>query len=520
VERHSPGDEMTRKAKIALISLYSTDAIGLRYLVSTLRTRDYPASMIFFKELNLSADSMTAPTEKEYSLLIDLIRQLQLDIVGISLRSSYASIARKITERIKKELSLPVIWGGTHPTVAPQDSIGTADMICIGEGEYPLLELMEAITASGDFTGIPNIWTRNGQKIIRNDVRPLIEDLDALPFPEYGGSGKYFIENETLAEGDPVLGTYNLNIMASRGCPYHCSYCCNSTFNSLYKGKGPRIRRRTVGNVFDEISALIGKFPKLKRMDFIDEVFAWDKDWTTQFVQRYKKEVNLPFQCAQHPNMVDREILLMLKDAGLERVEIGVQSGSERVRKEFLERPVSDRKLLETANLVHERGLVPFYDFIVDNPFESEEEQRRTLDFMLKLPRPHHLHIFSLKYFPATEMTKRALAAGYISEQQVEGNGTDPSQRMFVTVKDPRPARDQFWIALYSMTSKSFIPKSLIRWLSKRSAFRQNPKIVVWIASMANTVKLGLIALTWLFQGKPVFSTIRAAAGRRTSPIV
>jgi anaerobic magnesium-protoporphyrin IX monomethyl ester cyclase len=511
---------MTKKARIALISLYSTDAIGLRYLASTLRTRDYPASLIFFKELHLSADSMTAPTENEYRLLIDLLRKLQLDLVGISLRSSYASIARNITERIKRELSLTVIWGGTHPTVAPQDCISAADMICIGEGEYPLLELMEAITDSKDFSQIPNLWTKDGNKVIRNEVRPLIEDLDSLPYPEYGGDDKYFIEEEKLSAGDPALGTYNLNVMASRGCPYHCSYCCNSTFNSLYKGKGPRIRRRTVGNVFDEMSALIGKFPKLKRIDFIDEVFAWDKAWTTEFVHRYKKDINLPFQCAQHPNMVDREILLMLKDAGLERVEIGVQSGSERVRKEYLEQPVSDSKLLETAKLVNERGLVPFYDFIVDNPFETEEEQRQTLDFMLKLPRPYHLHVFSLKYFPGTEMTRRALAAQYISEQQIEGNGTDPSQRMFVTVKDPRPSKDQFWIALYSMTSKSFIPRPLIRWLSKKSALRNNPHLLVLMADLANTAKLGFIALTWLLQGKPVFSTMRAAAGRRKSPIV
>jgi anaerobic magnesium-protoporphyrin IX monomethyl ester cyclase len=379
---------------------------------------------------------------------------------------------------------------------------------------------MEAITDSKDFKAIPNLWTRTGTTVVRNEVRPLFEDLDSLPYPEYGGDDKYFIEEDNLSVRDPALGTYNLNIMASRGCPYHCSYCCNSTFNSLYRHKGPRIRRRSVANVFDEMSALIGKFPKLKRIDFIDEVFAWDKAWTAEFVQRYKKEINLPFQCAQHPNMVDREILMMLKDAGLERVEIGVQSGSERIRKEYLERSVSDKKLLETAKLVNERGLVPFYDFIIDNPFETEEEQRQTLEFMLKLSRPYHLHVFSMKYFPGTEMTRRALAAGYISEKQVEGNGTDPSQRMFVTVKDPRPAKDQFWIALYSMTSKSFIPKSLIRWLSRRTSLRRNPRPLVLIADLANTAKLSLIALTWLFQGKPVFSTVRAAAGRRTSPIV
>jgi anaerobic magnesium-protoporphyrin IX monomethyl ester cyclase len=511
---------MNRKARVALISLYSTDAIGLRYLGAVLRQHGYAPFLVFFKELNLSADVMSPPTEREYVLLVDLLRRLQLDLVGISLRSTFAPIAASITERIKKELGVPVIWGGTHPTVAPEESIRFADMICIGEGEYPLLELLEALSESRDPKAISNLWLKQNSTIVRNDVRSLITDLDSLPFPEYGGGDKYLIENERESEGDPGLETYNLNIMASRGCPYHCSYCCNSTFSSLYHGKGPRIRRRSVNNVMDEITTLIGRFPKVKRIDFIDEVFAWDREWTTDFIDRYKHKIRLPFQCAQHPNMVNRDILMMLRDAGLERVEVGVQSGSERIRREYLERPVSDEKLLQTAALLKEIGLVPFYDFIVDNPFETDSERKGTLDFMLKLPRPFHLHVFSLKYFPGTEMTRRALAARLISEEQVEGKGDHFSRRMFVTVKDTRSVDGQFWIALYSLTSKSFVPKGLIRWLGNRRDHHKKLQLIVWFANLANTAKLGFIAIGWVLQGKPVFSTIRASARRRTSPIV
>lgn len=511
---------MTSSTSIALISLYSTDAIGLRYIKAALNQHGHAVPFICFKEKHLASDLMSPATEKELDLLMDLLKKLNPKVVGISLRSSFLKIASSITERVREELSLPVIWGGTHPTVAPEDSIQVADMICIGEGEYPLLELAERLSAQKDIADIQNLWIRRDGQVIRNEVRPLGQDLDVLPFPAYGGPDNYFIENDGLSSDDPGLKTYNLNIMASRGCPYHCAYCCNSVFKALYKGKGRRVRRRTVENVMDEIHSLREKFPNVKRIDFIDEVFAWDKDWTRRFTERYKREVGLPFQCAQHPNMVDRDILVMLKDAGLERVEVGVQSGSERVRKEFFERSVPNKKLVQTSQFLKEMGIVPFYDFIVDNPFETEEDKKEGLEFLLSFARPFHLHIFSLIYFPNTVLTRRALKANFISEDQIEGNAEQTFDQMFVTLRHPRPKHDQFWISLYSLASKSFVPKALIRWLSHRDFLKEHPKALVLFADFANTFKLALIAVKWLFEGKPVFSTVRQTAKRGASPIV
>lgn len=511
---------MINKTRLTLISLYSTDAIGLRYIKSVLNKEGFDVSLIFFKELHLAADFMSLPSEKEYMLLMDLLERLKPNIVGISLRSPFLKIASLITRKIKKELPLPVIWGGTHPTVAPDESINFADMICVGEGEYPLLELVGRISDSKEYTDIKNLWIRENGQIIKNELRPLIQDLDSLPFPDYGDNDKYFIENENIAMFDPGLRTYNLNIMASRGCPYHCSYCCNSVFNALYDGKGPKIRRRSVENVMEEILSLKDGFPNLRRIDFIDEVFAWDKKWTSTFVKRYKKEVNLPFQCAQHPNMVDRDILTMLKEAGLERVEVGVQSGSERLRNEVFERPVSDIKLLQTSKFLKQKGIVPFYDLIVDNPFETEEDKRQGLEFLLTFPRPFHLHVFSLLYFPNTVITKQALSANLISKKQVEGNTEKELNLMFVNLKSYRKSIDQFWLSLYSLVSKSFVPKSLIRWLSCMSFLRRHPRPLILFADFCNTIKLGSIAVKWFLEGKPVFSTVRQTAKRRASPII
>jgi radical SAM superfamily enzyme YgiQ (UPF0313 family) len=500
---------MANKITISLISLYSTDAIGLRYIKAVLKPHGFDVPIIFFKEKHLASDLMSSPTEKEFQLLLDLLKDTNPSIVGISLRSSFFRLATLITRRVRHELSIPVIWGGTHPTVAPERSIEVADMICIGEGEHPLLEVAEKMSNSQDYSDVKNLWVRQNGRIIKNEVRPLVRNLESLPFPDYGDEDKYFIEDDQVSTGDPVLKTYNLNILASRGCPYHCSYCCNSIFNSLYKGKGPTVRRRSVENVMDEILSLRNKFPDMKRIDFIDEVFAWDKKWTATFTERYKKEIKVPFQCAQHPNMVDGEVLKLLSDAGLERVEIGVQSGSERIRREYFERPVTDETLLNASKVLKEMGLVPFYDFIVDNPFETDDDRKAGLDLLLRFPRPFHLHLFSLLYFPTTVITKRALDDNLIAQEQIEGESDQVLNQMFVTLRSPRPKADQFWISLYSLSSKSFVPRFMIRWLSKRSFFRNNPRPLVLFADFANTFKLALVAARWLFEGKPVFSTIR-----------
>ncbi len=506
--------------KITLVSLYSSDAIGLRYIYSFLKEHGFDVNLVFFKEKHLASDLMVLPTEREYELFVDLNSELKPDIIGISLRSSFFKIASALTEKVRSELGIPVIWGGTHPTVSPEESIRVADMICIGEGEHPMLELAQRISNGQDIHDIQNLWVRNGGEINRNPVRPLLQDLDSLPFPDYSDEGKHFIDGDEVSSCDPGLETFNLNIMASRGCPYHCTYCCNSAFREIHRGKGPPIRRRSVDNVMEEIESLKDKFHNLKRIDFIDEVFAWDKKWTSEFITEYKGKINLPFQCAQHPNMVDKDILRMLTGAGLERVEVGIQSGSERIRREVFKRPVSDEALLKTGRIISDLKIVPFYDLIVDNPFETEEDKELSLDLILKLPRPFHLHVFSLIYFPNTIITKKALESKMISENQVEGKTERTFDQMFVSLNYPRLNSDRFWISLYSLSSKSFVPKWLIRQLSRSTFLKKHPQSVVSLATLSNNIKLGTIAVKWLLEGKPVFSTLRQTAKRKSSPII
>ena len=502
--------------KVVLISLYSSDAIGLRYIYSLLKNNGIDVTLVFFKEKYLEADLMSYPTSHEHRLLIDLIENIAPSIVGISLRSSFFNIASLITKDIQREIEKPVIWGGTHPNVAPEESINVADMVCMGEGEYPMLELCQRISKGQSIDNIENLWIRKGQSIIRNPVRMLVRDLDSLPFPDYGKDGNYFIEENSILSIDPAVEAFNLDIMASRGCPYQCTYCCNSVFKEINKGKGPAIRRRSVDNVIEEIEYARDNFKNLQRIDFIDEVFAWDKSWTSEFSEKYREKIGLPFQCAQHPNMVDKEILRMLLDAGLERVEVGLQSGSEHIRRDVFKRPVSDKALLRGAKIISDLKVVPFYDVIVDNPFESEDDLRQGLDFILDILRPFHLRMFPLTYFPNTVLTQKALSTGVISADQVESTAQRTHNKWFVTLDYPWPDRERFWISLYSLTSKRFVPKGFIRYLSRRKYLRRHPQFLSHFATLCNNIKLGTIAVKWLLDGKPISAIFRQTTKGRS----
>jgi radical SAM superfamily enzyme YgiQ (UPF0313 family) len=187
---------------------------------------------------------------------------------------------------------------------------------------------------------------------------------------------------------------------------------------------------------------------------------------------------------------------------------MGIQTGSQRVRNELFLRPVPDAKLISASQIMSDLKITPFYDIIVDNPFETSEDKKNGLDLLLKIKRPYYMHMFSLTHFPNTALTKKALEAKLITEDQVEGRATACFDQFYVSLNYPRPAEDRFWLSLYSLTSKNFVPKGLIRTLSRSKALKKYPGPLVAFANACNYVKLGGIAIKWMSEGKPVLRSL------------
>lgn len=315
-------------SKIVLISLYDYIASGTRNIQEILKQEGYESNIIFFKELLMNR--IIEPSEIEIELLIKKIKELNPDVIGLSVRSPLFKIAVKLNDELKKLKKL-VVFGGIHAMIKPEECIKYTDVVCIGEGEKTLIELMKKIKNQETISNIKNLWIKRNCQIEKNPLDDLNQDLDSVSFFNFSEKNKYYLENNTLISGDPIKNHSTYHIMVGRGCPFACSYCENSFLHKLYEKKGKFIRLRSVDNVIKELIA-VKKGWKIKHIAFDDEVFILNKDWLKDFLKKYKEKICLPFGVDLHPSAITEESIKMLKEAGLEKVTMGIQSGSEKIR--------------------------------------------------------------------------------------------------------------------------------------------------------------------------------------------
>ena len=474
--------------KTVLISLYDFDSLGTRKLHSYLEREGHEPISIFFKEMRLN--NMAPPSAREFAKLEELLAELQPDLVGISLRSTFSKFALEITERIKQRNDDTfVVWGSTHPTVMPEQSLEHCDAVCIGEGEEPLLELVQRIESGQDVWDIENLWFKQDGNILRNPLRPLQQNLDLCPFPNWDDGHCYYIEDEKVFAQWPWGERTRYPILTSLGCPFSCTYCCNSTLRQIYGGKGKYVRRRSVANVIAELLWAKNRFPHLNLIDFYDDVFTFDKKWLQEFAGEYEQKIALPFFCYTHPNMIDEETVRLLRRIGLKHTAMGIQSGSEDVRRRYYNRiGHTNEDIIRAAQWFHKYDIEAAYDILLDNPFESEADRQATLDLFLSLPRPFQIHQHSLTFFPGTPLTAMALAQEVISEEQIEGQEQKSLQRWTRALDAGRSREESFWDVLYYMTKVELIPKDLIRTLSRSSLLRRHPQVVRVLLAMGSPV--------------------------------
>ena len=441
---------------VVFVGLYRFQNFPIRIMHSLLEDIDgiYPHA-IFYK--NCLSNQFELPTEKEEELFLRKIIDLQPDFVCLSVLSPFVPVAKRITKVIKDNTSAKVIWGGIHPTISPEDSIIEADMICVGEGEEALSELVTFMRDGKNYFQIKNLWINSSEGIIRNPMRPLIQDLDSLPFPSYGKETFFFIESNKLTSYDSELFSEYLWVQTSRGCPFVCSYCVNSLLRPLFKDLGGYSRRRSVDNVIREIDRSMDLSHGAKKFVFFaDEVFGNDKKWLDEFVLKYKKNVGLPFYAEYNPKLINSEMLRKLTGAGLDTINFGIQTGSDYIRNEIFQRPGKNTELIALAQKIAEFGIKIKYDLILDNPYDTEETLVGTIDLLLQLPKPLCLHLYSFQYFPHYPFTKRAIKDGHIQEEDA-----DPD-------------------VLYNRTTEGWIFKPRIFPLKKEQSLQN----VIWLISM------------------------------------
>lgn len=410
---------------------------GIRILSSYLKQHGHQVRMIFLpggvEHLNFESSFIYQYKDSIIKEVIELSKDS--DLIGISFMTLYFDRAVQLTKRLKQALDIPISWGGIHPTLRPEEALEYADMVCVGEGEEAVLELCNKINEHKDYTDTAGFWFKVGDKIIKNDIRPLIEDLDSLPFQDYTLEDDYvysifedkmvkitneFFEKISMVAPD-LKGNFfpSYKVMTTRGCPHNCSYCCSSVLkNQLYPKK--YLRRRSVENVMLELEDIKRRFPYIGVILIFDDVFFMaSKEYIQEFASEYKKRIALPFHAQCSPTTTDEDKLEILMDAGLIFVEMGIQTGSKSTQKLF-DRTFSNDRILQAACAIgkySDRMLSPCYHIILDIPWESDEETLETLKLIMQLPRPYWLKFSSLIFFPETGLYHLAKKEGLITDE-------------------------------------------------------------------------------------------------------
>ncbi|MBI4546420.1 MAG: B12-binding domain-containing radical SAM protein [Ignavibacteriae bacterium] len=334
------------------------------------------------------------------------LESLKPDIIGFSTMSGSHRWAVEMARTIKRDYGIPTILGGAHPTFFPQVIEETGvDMILRGEGEESVLELLNRIDARQSLTDIPNIWFKNGT-VYKNDLRSLRFNLDDYPFPD-----------RSLYDSlNGKLDRSVRNVITSRGCPWHCSFCFEDTMREIYEGKGKYVRIRTIDKVIEECIELKSS-TEVRVIYFADDVFGMSKKWLYEFLPRYKHEVGLPFICLVRADIVasDRDYAFRLAEGGCQSVFFGVESGNEELRNRILVKQLSDKHIKEAAKNLHESG-IPFRTYnIVALPGERLDDAFSTveLNIAIKTDYPWCSVFFP---FPGTALTRHAIDQGFLDK--------------------------------------------------------------------------------------------------------
>lgn len=334
-----------------------------------------------------------APSDEEFAARL---AAADADLVGFSCRTTIWPEVRRLARVAKEKTKAPVVVGGVHATLAPEEVAAAAevDVVVVAEGEYPFLELCDALERGKDFRALPNLWTRRNGDMVRNAARPALENLDRLPLPAYDIYDAAILYDVAIDTGP---------VMLSRGCPYQCAYCCNHQLKRAYPNRKHYARFRSPGRSIQYIQNLRARFPNIKYLNITDNILPLDREWFLDFAARYRAEVGLPFVCRWRHNLVTPELVAALKDAGCYLIHFGLESGNDEIRRRVINRQMSNDQIAAAHALCREAGIATLTYNMVGLPHETKAKFLDTVKLNARV-RPNRIVLSVFYPYPHTDL--------------------------------------------------------------------------------------------------------------------
>ncbi|MBP7654317.1 B12-binding domain-containing radical SAM protein [Candidatus Dependentiae bacterium] len=329
---------------------------GIAGLSSYLKHHKFSVKLIYLRNKN------------DIQKLPSLTNELKPRFIGFSFTSPQFKYVAAAAELLKKNFDTPIICGGIHSTIAPEEVFGIpeVDMICVGEGELPLKQLLSE--KNGNTNNIAGILNRDfdfNNGIIETNSLESLDDIPGYDWELFDYGNIYEPREKKTA-----------NFLASRGCPYNCSYCANKILREIKKTS--KIRYFSVSRTISELEKLIKNY-QIEYFRFTDDILTLDMNWYREFISEYKKYINKPFDFNIRINLITEETIELLKSAGANQLLIGIESGSENYRQNILKRDMSQKLMIEKLSLVRKYKIDIYAFNMIGGPEETPYDIIKTI---------------------------------------------------------------------------------------------------------------------------------------------
>lgn len=329
------------------------------------------------------------PADTREELILHAIQARNPKIVCFS--ASHIELAEVV--RINKKLretdaTIKTIVGGSQPTYRPEDFLSNGfDFVGVGEGEKTLFDFVaEARKAQPDWATVNGLIWKDGNRIVTNPPRALLTEteINRLPLPAYDLVDKrYFDINTGLIRGLPLRGAM---LLTTRGCPFNCSFCgCNLIF-------GRRLRYKSLEKIEQEIICLKQNY-RIEGLWIIDDTFTINREHVRGVSDIFKRH-NIIWGCQSRANTIDEDMIRIMKRGGCKQIDIGVESGSQRVLDEIIQKKITVQQVINAFELARKYHIRTLANFMIGLPTETlaELEQTRQLAELIRAD----VYVFSI----------------------------------------------------------------------------------------------------------------------------
>jgi len=395
--------------------------LGLSYLAAALRANNhrviiYNADHTKGAKFVHSVSALTSRFPSYKGILMDLsdpiwqeikdkILYYSPELIGISVKTPTFRSSLNIAKSIKEvDPTIQIVLGGPHPTILPQATVeqNVIDFVVRGEGEYTLLELVNAIDEGNDIGEVLGLTYKKKDRVIHNPDRPLIKNLDELPFP----ARDLLVDREIYSPD--AFGS----LFSSRGCPYRCTFC------ESHKIWTRNVRFRSPENVVAEMQQVRERYDT-RKFDFEDDTFSIDKKRVMKFCKLVIQEkLDIVWSCTTRANLIDDDMLKAMRKAGCFSISIGVESGSEETLRK-IKKGVSVAQVREASRLIKKHGISLSAYWMFGFPWETKADIEKTISFMRELDADSNIYSIVTPY-PGSELfetvTKDGLVTGLACE--------------------------------------------------------------------------------------------------------